>query len=311
MSKFKQNGAAIIMALLIVALATSMAAFMAQQQSLWQRQVESQLDRAQARRIGMAGVDWARAVLGEDARVNSYDHGKELWALLLPALPVEGGEVVGVIEDRQGLFNLNNLVRGGAASAPDVAQFQRLLALLGLPAELATALTDWMDAGSVAQDPGGAEDVYYLGLARPYRAANRALSELGELTLVRGFDGRTIESLRSFVAVLPVAGVAGVAGVVNVNFASPEVLAAVLPDMSLSDARVLVQQRSGQPFKDVADFEKRVGIKMSDESKSFISVSSQFFLVTGRASVGRAQVTTQALLQRSSGWPSVVWQSVQ
>ncbi len=301
----KQHGAAIIMVLLIVALATSLAAFMVQQQSLWQRQVESQFDRAQARRIGMAGIDWARAVLGEDARVNSYDHGQELWALRLPALPVEGGEVVGVIEDRQGLFNLNNLVRGGAASAPDVAQFQRLLALLGLPAELAAALTDWMDAGSVAQDPGGAEDVYYLALARPYRAANRALSELGELTLVRGFDGRTIESLRSYVAVLPVAGV------VNVNFAPPEVLVAVLPDMSLSDARVLMQQRSGRPFESVADFEQRRGIKMSNENKSFISVSSQFFLVTGRASVGRAQVTTQALLQRSSGWPSVVWQSVQ
>ena len=305
MNHFKQNGAAIIMVLLIVALATSLAAFMAQQQSLWQRQVESQFDRAQARRIGVAGIDWARAVLGEDARVNSYDHGKELWALRLPALPVEGGEVIGVIEDRQGLFNLNNLLRNGAASAPDVAQFQRLLALLGLPAELATALADWMDTDSEAQYPGGAENVYYLGLARPYRAANRALSELGELVLVKGFDSRTIAGLRSFVAVLPVPGP------VNVNFAPPEVLAAVLPDMTLSDARVLVQQRSGRPFESVADFEQRGGIKMSDTNKSFISVSSQFFLVTGRASVGRAQVTTQALLQRSSGWPSVVWQSVQ
>ena len=305
MSKPRQNGAAIIMVLLIVALATSLAAFMAQQQSLWQRQVESQFDRAQARRIGVAGIDWARAVLGEDARVNNYDHGKEMWALRLPALPVEGGEVVGVIEDRQGLFNLNNLVRNGATSAPDVAQFQRLLALLGLPEELATALADWMDADSDAQYPGGAEDVYYLGLARPYRAANRALTELGELALVKVFDGRTIESLRSFVAVLPAPGP------VNVNFAPPEVLAAVLPDMSLSDARVLVQQRGGRPFESVADFVQRGGIKMSDENKSFISVSSQFFLVTGRASVGRAQVTTQALLQRSSGWPSVVWQSVQ
>ena len=155
----KQHGAAIIMVLLIIALATSLAAFMAQQQSLWQRQVESQFDRAQARRIGMAGIDWARAILGEDALVNSYDHGKELWALRLPALPVDGGEVVGVIEDRQGLFNLNNLARNGVTSAPDVAQFQRLLALLGLPAELATALADWMDADSGAQYPGGAEDV--------------------------------------------------------------------------------------------------------------------------------------------------------
>jgi len=301
----KQNGVAIIMVLLIVALATSLAAFMATQQNLWQRQVESQFDRAQARRIGTAAIDWARAVLAEDAGTSSIDHEKEMWALHLPAVPVENGEVTGVIEDRQGLFNLNNLVRNGTTSAPDVAQFQRLLEILGLPGELATALADWMDADSEAQYPGGAEDVYYLALARPYRAANRPLAEIGELSLVKGYDSRMIERLRTFVSVLPTPGA------INVNFAPRGVLAAIAENMSLADARLLVQQRSARPFKDVADFRQRLpheGIQVSDSN---ITVSSQFFLVTGRASMGRAQVTTQALLQRLGGWPTVVWQSVQ
>lgn len=301
----KQSGAAIIMVLLIVALATSLAAFMAMQQNLWQRQVESQFDRAQARRAGIAAIDWARAVLADDARTSSIDHEKEMWALRLPAMPVENGEVTGVIEDRQGLFNLNNLVRNGATSAPDVAQFQRLLALLDLPVELATALADWMDADNEAQYPGGAEDVYYLALARPYRAANRPLAELGELARVKGFDGKTIERLRPFVTALPESGA------INVNFAPPEVLAAVAENMTLADARLLVQQRNGHPFKDVDDFRQRLphgGIQMLDGN---ITVSSQFFLVSGRARFGNAQVTTQALLNRKDGWPSVVWQSVQ
>ena len=301
----KQNGVAIIMALLIVALATSLAAFMATQQNLWQRQVESQFDRTQARRVGIAAIDWARAVLADDARTSSIDHEKEMWAMRLPAMPVENGEVIGVIEDRQGLFNLNNLVRNGAVSAPDMAQFKRLLEILSLPGELATALADWMDADSETQYPGGAEDVYYLALARPYRAANRPLAEIGELSLVKGFDSRTIERLRPFVTALPLPGA------INVNFASPEVLAAVVENMSLADARMLVQQRSGHPFKDVADFRQRLphgGMKVPGGS---IAVSSQFFLVTGRARIGRAQVTTQALLQRLGGWPTVVWQSVQ
>ena len=306
MSPFKQKGVAIIMVLLMVALATSLAAFMATQQNLWQRQVESQFDRAQARRVSVAAIDWARAVLADDARTSSIDHDKELWATRLPAMAVENGEVIGAIEDRQGLFNLNNLVRNGATSAPDVEQFQRLLDVLGLPGELAAALADWMDANSEAQYPGGAEDGYYLALARPYRAANRPLTELGELSLVKGFDSRTIASLSSFVSVLPGPGP------INVNFAPPEVLVAVAQNMTLSDARLLVQQRAGHPFKDVADFRARLphgGIQVSDFN---IAVSSQFFLVTGRASVGRAQVTTQAILQRSGGgWPSVVWQSVQ
>ena len=45
----------------------------------------------------------------------------------LPAIPVEGGEVQGTLYDQQGLFNLNNLVRNGTASAIDLVRFQRLL----------------------------------------------------------------------------------------------------------------------------------------------------------------------------------------
>ena len=294
------------MVLLIVAIATTLSAYMAQQQSLWQRQVESQFDRTQTRYLGVAGIDWARAVLADDAFTNKTDHEKEMWTLRLPAIPVENGEVIGVIEDRQGLFNLNNIVRNGVASAPDVAQFQRLLALLGLPVDLAPALADWIDADSIAQYPGGAEDEYYLALARPYRTANRPLAELGELVRVKGFSANLIARLQPFVSVLPGQTT------INVNFAPAEVLTAILKNMSLSDARSLVHQRKQQPFDDVADFKDRLkqfgGVQVAD---SDISVSSQFFWVTGHATVGQAQVTTHALLHRVNNWPTVVWQSVQ
>ena len=295
----RQHGVAIIMVLLIVAMATALASYMALQQNLWQRQVESQFERAQARQLGMAGIDWARAVLAEDARNSNVDHEKEIWTLRLPAIPVEGGEVIGAIEDRQGLFNLNNL-------PGNVAQFQRLLAVLGLPADLAPALADWIDADSTPQ-PGGAEDGYYQALPQPYRAANRALAELGELVKVKGFDSRSIDALCAFVSVLP-----ATATPINVNFAPAEVLVAVISGLTLSDARLLVQQRQIQPFMDIADFKQHLpqggNITVVD---SDISVKSDYFWVTGRATAGKAQVITQALLYRSANWPNVVWQSVQ
>src|SRR5512135_1797784 len=68
-----QRGAAVIMVLLIVALATTLAAYMALQQDLWQRQMENQFNWNQARKIGIAGTDWARAVLADDASNNNYD----------------------------------------------------------------------------------------------------------------------------------------------------------------------------------------------------------------------------------------------
>lgn len=300
-----QRGVAVIMVMLIVALATVLAGFLAQQQQLWQRQIENQFDRAQARLLGIAGIDWARAVLIDDARANRTDHDGEMWALRLPAMPVDNGEVMGVIEDRQGLFNLNNLVRNGESSATDVAQFQRLLGLLGLPGELAVALADWIDNDSDAPYPGRAEDVYYLSLSPPYRSANRPLIELGELSRVRGFDERTIERLRPFVSVLPLPQP------INVNFAPAEVLAAAIPDMSLPEARVLVQQRRGNPFKDINEFKQRLprsGIQINDQE---FSVSSEFFWVTGRARIGKSQVTTQVLLHRTGDWPMVVWRNLQ
>ncbi|MES1981048.1 MAG: type II secretion system minor pseudopilin GspK [Pseudomonadota bacterium] len=303
-----QKGVAIILVLLIVALATSLAAFMVTQQNLWQRQVESQFDRTQARRIGVAAIHWARAVLSEDGRVNSYDHEKELWAMRLPAMPVDNGEVIGLIEDRQGLFNLNNLVRNGAASPADVAQFQHLLEILSLPAELATALVDWLDMDSETQYPGGAEDVYYLALDQPYRAANRPLAELSELSRVKGFDRRTIEMLSAYTTVLPTPGL------INVNFAPPEVLAAVMENVTLPEARMIVLERAVQPFDSVASMQTRMiakGVKVTPQDLTQLTVSSEYFMVNGRAKVGRAQVVTQALLHRVSGWPSVVWQSVQ
>ena len=294
----RQQGVAIVMVLLIVAMATSLAAYMALQQNLWQRQVASQFERAQARQLGVAGIDWARAVLAEDARTNSMDHEKEIWTLRLPAIPVEGGEVIGSIEDKQGLFNLNNVVN-------NVAQFQRLLSGLGLPADLAPALVDWIDADSVVQ-PGGAEDAYYLSLPQPYRAANRPLSELGELIKVKGFDSNKVDVLREYVTVLPASSTP-----INVNFAKAKVLMAVIPNLSASDANIIVRQCQGQPYKDFADFQQRLPNKGIQLVSSDISVKSDYFWVTGRANVGQAQVVTQALMQRASNWPTVVWQSVQ
>ena len=300
-----QRGVAIIMVLLIVAIATVLATYLAQQQQLWQRQVENQFDRAQARRLGIAGIDWARAVLADDARASSTDHAGEMWTLHLPAMPVDNGEVLGIIEDRQGLFNINNLVRNGISSAPDIAQFQRLLGLLGLNGELAVALADWMDADSETQYPGGAEDAYYLSLPQPYRSANSPLVELGELSKIKGFDEHSIERLRPFVSVLPLSLP------INVNFIPAEVLAAMIPDMSLSDARALVQQRRGKPYKDMIDFQQHLPRNGTQMNSQDFSVRSDFFWVTGRARVGHSQVTTQALLQRTEGWPAVVWQKVQ
>lgn len=301
---YKQSGVAIILVMLIVAISSTLAVYISQQQNFWQRQIETQFDRTQARRLGLIGIDWARGVLADDSHNNAVDHETELWTMRLPAMPVENGEVIGLIEDRQGRFNLNCIVKNGLTSPTDLAKLQRLLTILDLPVELADTLADWIDMDAEIQIPGGVEDAYYLELPRPYRAANQPLVEFGELARVKGFTPQIMNKLQPFTVVLPISGA------LNMNFISAEVLAAI-SNMSLSDARLVVQQRRGKPFKDVAEFKQRLPNPSVNIDDADLAVSSNFFWITGQASVNNSQVITQALVQRNQGWPKVIWQSVQ
>ncbi|MBN8766430.1 MAG: type II secretion system minor pseudopilin GspK [Thiobacillus sp.] len=293
---------AVITAILVVALVASAASFMAWQQQLWLRQVENLGAQAQSRVVALAALQWARSALAQDARSSSVDHLGEGWAQPLSPLPVEGGELSGGLSDQQGLFNLNSLVREGKASAADLAVFQKLLDLLQLPPGLAGAVVDWIDPDAEPTYPGGAEDMDYLALDPPYRAANRALTTVDGLYRIKGFDAARVERLRAFVTALPQATP------VNVNTAPAEVLAAVA-GLSLDQARALVAARKARHFADLADFRARLPQPEAPLNETLLSVDSRYFLVTGHARFGRAKAGCQALLEReATAWPKLVWQ---
>ena len=273
---------AVITAILVVALVASAASFMAWQQQLWLRQVENLGAQAQSRVVALAALQWARSALAQDARSSSVDHLGEGWAQPLSPLPVEGGELTGGLSDQQGLFNLNSLVRGGKASAADLAAFHKLLDLLQLPPGLAGAVVDWIDPDAEPTYPGGAEDMDYLALDPPYRAANRALTTVDGLYRIKGFDAARVERLRAFVTALPQATP------VNVNTAPAEVLAAAIADLSLDQARALVAARKARHFTDLADFRARLPQPATQLNETLLSVGSRYFLVTGHARFGRA-----------------------
>jgi general secretion pathway protein K len=298
-----QRGMAVITAILVVALVASAASFMAWQQQLWVRQVENLNEQAQSRAVVLAAMQWARAILAQDAHGSSVDHLEEEWAGALAPLPVEGGELAGEVSDQQGLFNLNSLVRAGKTSASDLAVFHKLLELLQLPPDLAAAVVDWIDADAKVTDPGGAEDGDYLAFDPPYRAGNRALMTLDGLARLKGFDAATLERLRPFVTALPTPTS------VNVNTAPAEVLAAAIADLPLDQAKALVTTRKGHHFKDIADFRARLPKTVMQVNETLLSVGSRYFLVSGHARFGRAKVGYEALLEReATAWPKLVWQ---
>ncbi len=299
--KRREAGVAVILAMAVVALAAVAATAILAAQSAWARRTELSARHAQARMLVGAGVDWARAVLYEDRRASTVDHAGEAWAARLPPQAVEQGEVAGAIEDQQGLFNLNNVVAGGRVQPAQLAAFRRLLAILDLPLALADALADWVDADTEEISRAGAEDAYYLAQATPYRAANQPLADEGELALVRGYDDAMRARLRPFVTALPRTTP------VNVNTASPEVLAAIVPALTLDQARALVAARDRSHFGSTGEFQRRLPSGLAAPAAA-IGVGSDYFIARVRARIGEGEARGAALLEREDGrWPRVLW----
>jgi general secretion pathway protein K len=288
-----QRGVAVVMAVLVVALATSTAAYMLWQQSLWARQLENITARGQADAIARAAANWGAAVLAEDNP--AIDHLGELWARRLPPVPAEKAQVAGTMSDEQAKFNVNNLAREGGVAPPDLIAFQRLLAALGLPAGLAEAVVDWLDPDSEVTQPNGAEDPYYLALEVPYRTAGRRVVDLGELVRVRGFDADIVARLAPFVTALPEPTL------VNVNTAPAEVLQALVPGLGKEEVARVLQLRKTKPFQSREEFLRALSRPSSESIVALLDVKSRYFAAETTVRLDRVVVAYRALFQRREG----------
>ena len=298
-----QRGLAAVTAILIVAVAASTATLMLAQQSAMLDQTMLVASRAQADMYAQAGLDWARGVLGEDARTaGAVDSLDEPWAQPIIGLPVERALVAGAIADEQAKFNLNNLLNGTQTSPTDVEILKRLLASVGLAPELADAVLDWIDADSDLTSSAGAEDAYYLSLQKPYRAANQPLVQVEELYRVRGFDAPAVAKLRPYVTALPGRTA------VNVNTASELVLAAILHELSSDEVAQLTRVRSVKPFRtkgEIAQAAKRASPTAINRD---LDVKSAFFSVRIQVAQDDVQLASDALVQRNpNATTAIIW----
>jgi len=262
----RQSGIAALTAILVVAVAASAATMMLSQHSAMLDQTMLVASRAQAEQYAVAGLDWARGVLAQDARSSEMDSLDEGWARPIVGLPVERAVVAGAIADEQGKLNLNNLVDRGRRSEPDIRLFRNLLSALDLSPELAEPVVEWML-------PNGS-DSYYLSLPRPYRSARGPISQVDELYRIRGFDARIVQRLRPHVSALPDRTK------LNANTATERVLAAAFGNNAERIAG-LVAERRKKPFETAQAFQQRV----SQENLTAVIATSDFDVKSGWFSV--------------------------
>ncbi len=285
-----QRGVALITALIVVALATIVAADLAWDNALDVRRTRMLLYRDQAVQVALGAESWVASILRQDLEDTESDHLGEIWASDLPPLPIDGGEVFGVIEDLQGRFNLNNLIDGdGKVHEPSLEQFRRLLTALELDPRFAGLAADWLDSDADAEFPDGAEDSIYTGIVPPYRTANQLLSTASELAALEGMDKITFDTLLPHITALP-----GRTDI-NVNTATPWVLQSLDENLSPGDVEGLVSERETEGF---ADIDNTFSSLVTPEVLTGLADSSNYFQLKVIVRIDTVRITLYSVLRR-------------
>lgn len=276
-----QAGVALITAILVTALASVMAVAMVTHQQLDIRRTGNIIDSERAYVFALGIEAWASQwMLSRDPRdKDSLDEG---WAIGVPAMTVEDAKVAGHLEDLQGRFNINNLVKpdSGKQNTPEVERFKRLLEAFEINTNVANAVIDWIDSDQDTTFPDGAEDSEYMAQPTPYRAANMLMVSPSELLLVKGITPEIYAKLAPHVSALPVTTH------INVNTATVPVIMALADGITAADAQMIIDTRGQKGFKSIAEFTQLPMLKNRPGLNAGINITSNYFLVDANATLG-------------------------
>lgn len=291
-----QRGAALIVALVIVAIATILSTTLVWQNHLEMRRTASQLfgSEAFANLLGME--DFARFLFAEDDP--NFDHFQEPWAEQGVVFPIEGGALTGEIVDLQARYNINNLInwQEGVVNETELERLRRLLATLGLDERLAMSIVDWIDRDMEPTGFDGAEDDYYSRQVPAYRTANGPLWHVSELRQVAHMTPEQFAVLEPYIAALPPSRGAEITRV-NINTAPPELLVALDEELDPAVAAQIIELRAQAGFETLDAVNDFLGHAAPPD---VFSVNSNWFRLRGMAEIGSSRLTMYSVLHRDS-----------
>ncbi|HJV63133.1 MAG TPA: type II secretion system minor pseudopilin GspK [Albitalea sp.] len=295
--RLRQRGAALLTAMIIVALVSTLAASMVWQQ--WRAvQVEvAERARLQSAWILSGALDWAKLILREDAKSGRPTALTEPWATPLAEARLstflaadkdntdDGPEAFlsGSIVDAQSRYNLRNLVEtsnnGTKVSAVELEALRQLFQAIDLTPDTADRIaTGLKDALAPPGSPGASNNPPLLP---------QSVTQLSWL----GIDAASIRTMTPYVVLLPVPTP------VNLNTAPKEVLLAAIPGLDLGTAQRLVQVRQRTPFKEVADAQAQLPPTLTINAQR-ANIRSSFFEVRGRLRLSDRVLEESSLVER-------------
>ncbi|MEM1080107.1 MAG: type II secretion system minor pseudopilin GspK [Pseudomonadota bacterium] len=269
----RQAGAALLIALLAVLLASVMALHMIEQSQRAVARTEALLnsERAWQYAHGMKAValDWIEQADQQPGTLPAALSGR--WA---PPLPVPGGTVMGRVFDLSGQFNLNRL------DHPDPEQalyarlaLDRLLLSLNIDANLTTELQGWIRADSSSQ--GG----LYAQATPAYLRPGMRLAHISELGWLQRYTPQNNLQLAALVAAIP-----DPSARLNINQVSARVLAAWLDGLSPEQAERIL---SAGPYETLAALRAQPDMAPYSglDLEVMFSVRSQWYLTQARVTL--------------------------
>lgn len=296
-----QKGAALLLAMVIVALVAAVTAGMVWQQTRVVQVEAAERARVQAAWVLSGALDWARLILREDLRNNRasaqpHDSLDEPWATPLAEARLStflaadkdnnadsGPEafISGSISDAQARFNLRGLLADDGKVQPlQQAALERLCAQVGVP----TDTTQRIVQGLVASLTPAPETPGEAG-GPPLRPAR--LADLAWL----GIEPATLARLEPFVDLLPAATP------VNLNTAPREVMVAAIDGIDLGSAERLVQARQRTPLRSLDEVRSQLPPGTVLEPGR-VSLVSSYFEVAGRLRLEDRVLEERSLLVR-------------
>jgi general secretion pathway protein K len=288
----RSRGAALLIAMSLLVLVSTLAAGMVWQQHRAIQVEAAERSRTQSAWILNGALDWARLILREDARSGGPTALSEPWATPLAEARLstflatdkdhnaDSGPdafLSGSIVDLQSRYNLRNLVDANKVVEAELLALQRLCEAAGAPTDTAPRIAEGLRAAWAGGDAQGA--------AAPL--VPRTLAQLQWL----GVDPAVLERLQNFVVLLPVRTT------VNLNTADAEVIAAVSPGLDAGAAQALVQARQRGAYKTVDIARSRVSPPNLLDPKN-VGVTSNYFEVRGKLRLDERALEERSIVER-------------
>jgi general secretion pathway protein K len=296
-----QRGVALMVAILLVAMGTILAASIAFDSVMAARRGVAILALDQSFMVATGAEALAAYALREDFRENAdVDHPGEVWGKPYGPLEIVPGVILtAYVEDLQGRFNLNSLLGDdGSVNESALAQLQRLMEKLEIEPKWAGMIADWIDLDTVERNPDGGEDTLYAGQDPPYRSPNLLITSTSELLALPGFGRERYLKLAPYVAALPHEAK------LNLCSASGMVIDSLVPDRTefSGEQSPLKSNRERGCFPTVQDIDPFLP---SDDNKPLVLArlvtTSSYFRLTSIIRIGTSEFALYSLLKRENG----------